>query len=70
MTILIEAVFIAIVAIFLFSQVIFPLFGQGRFFWLFRKKEREIAQVEEEIEEEMVEDELKRIKKFKKTRKE
>jgi hypothetical protein len=51
MTFIIEMVMIAIMAVLIVTQLILPLCGYGRYFWIFRKEERELSDINEDIEE-------------------
>lgn len=51
MTTLIELVFMLLLTFFFVTQIILPLMGYGRYFWIFRKTERRKAQIQSEIEE-------------------
>lgn len=56
---IIEFLFVLVLAIFLSTQIIFPLFGffNGRTFWVFRSKEEKISKQESKLGELEVEKE-------------
>lgn len=51
MTFLIEMGIVAALLILAATQVIFPIFGYGRFFALFRSPEKRLSKIEADIEE-------------------
>jgi hypothetical protein len=51
MTFLIELAILAVFLILALTQVVFPLFGWKRFFWIFRDPEKRLSKIEAEIEE-------------------
>lgn len=51
MTALIELAILTIVLIFVLTQILLPLCGWKRLFWVFRSPEKKIDQIDAEIEE-------------------
>lgn len=51
MTFLIEMAIVAALLILAATQVIFPIFGYGRFFAIFRSPEKRLSKIEADIEE-------------------
>ncbi len=51
MTFLIEMGIVAALLILAATQVIFPIFGYGRFFAIFRSSEKRLSKIEADIEE-------------------
>lgn len=51
MTFIIEFAVVCILLILVMTQIILPLFGYGRYFWIFKGKEKVLAKIDNEIEE-------------------
>ena len=51
MTLLIEFAVVCILVILVVTQIILPLFGYGRYFWILKGKEKVLAKIDNEIEE-------------------
>jgi hypothetical protein len=67
MTILIELGILLVFLILTLTQIIFPLFGWKRFFWMFRDPEKRLNKIESEIEEIKLNKTVKAQEEFKQT---
>ena len=59
MTIIIQMTIVVLLLILSLTQIVWPLFGHGRFFWLFRGPEKKLANLDKAIEEKRLNREVK-----------